>query len=552
MNIRSNILLTFIFFCLLPFIYFYIVIGSHSQLLSYPEIVYPVFFLLALLFSYIIEKNLRHELQAESKQQVIIIAGTCVILYALYLFIVTWYMYSNFFSQGVDLEYFFQTIWQLSEFKVPYIWALNQPLFAVWSQHFSPFLYLLVPVMWLSHSAGALLMVQAIVIISGAIPIYLIAKRSLHSRGLGLALSFAYLSFGGLQFGMEYGFHEIMFFPTVFLWAYYFYVVKKPKLYLLFVILSLLIKEEVAFIVFFWGLYLMFFRKDKFWGTITTILGMLWYIVCFNIVFPYFNKGFGYWGQYDTDGSSGLLGILKSTLFKPFNFLVTLVTPELKIQMMLETFGQFAFLLLLFPPTLLIIFPSLMEKLLSSGIAMGNGAHYSAAICAMTIISTFEAIPHIYKNKLVTRYIHNKNIFFIVLISYSALFSSVILGFPDYSLAPNHGIYFLETPITDANKALLTQIISEIPANATVASNDPLPPHLNKYYKDSTDFPGVTGKEDFIIVDTQFRPVYGYTAQEYNDAIDKLNKNKNYQLAVSNIGILVYRRKTFNANSVQQ
>lgn len=480
--------------------------------------------------------------------------GLCaVILYAAYLLLMTWYLYDNFFSQGTDLVYFQQYIWQLSEFKIPYIWSLTIPDFAVWSQHFSPFLALLVPFFWLSHSAGLLLMEQALAVLSAALPIYCIAKKQLHSKGLGLALSFAYLSFGGIQFGMEYGFHEIMFFPVVFLWAYYFYITKRNYLYFLFIFLSLLIKEEVSFIVLFWGLYLVLFRKERIVGAVTAGMGLVWGFICFSIVFPYFNKGvgFGYWGQYDQAGSTGLSGMVKAIIFNPFKFLETLVTPSPKIDMMLETFGQFSFLLLLFPPALLIIFPSLMEKLMSSGIAMGNGAHYSAAICAVTVVATFEALPRIYKYPFVTRYVQNKNLFFTILIFYCALFSNVQYGFIDYSLIPGHTDYMLETAIPDQNKQLLRQIIKLIPPNATVGANAPIPPHLNKYYKNSTMWPNVNGTEDFVIIDTQFLPVYGSTSKEYNEAIEKMNSNKNYQLAVGESGILVYRKKSFNMNTGQ-
>ena len=493
-------------------------------------------------------------MHVQSKQLLLKTATFCIVLYTIYLLFITWYMYANFFSQGTDLEYFHQTIWQLSEFKIPYIWGLNTPFYPVWSQHFSPFLAILVPFFWISHSAGLLLMEQALAVITGAIPIYFIAKRFLHSRGMGLALAFAYLSFGGLQFGMEYGFHEIMFFPALFLWAYYFYLSKKIKLYFLFILLSLFVKEEVAFIVFFWGMYLLIFRKDRIWGSITAALGVLWYVVCFNIIFPYFNqgKGFGYWGQYAQSGSSGISGILQAILLKPLSFFQTLVTPGIKIEMMLDTFGQFSFLLLLFPPAFLIIFPSLMEKLLSSNVAMGNGAHYSAAICAVTVVATIEALPHIYKYKFINKYIHNKNIFFTTLIFYSAFSSSTFFCFPAYSLIPFHPNYMLDFTITADNESLLTQIMKTIPQDATVSANAPLPPHFNKYYKAITVWPGMTVKEDFVIIDTQFHPVYGFTGKEYNDALNRLNTNKNYQIAFANDGILVYRRKSYNLNTVQQ
>lgn len=550
MDISLGTLLIYVFFLASPLVYFFIMQTNPSVLYT-AQLIYPFFFLLAVCFSYFIDRK-RHILQNQTKHVLHKIAVIGIVLYALYLFLITWYLYANFISQATDLEYFHQTIWQLSEFKIPYIWILNQPVITVWAQHFSPILIFLVPFFWISHSAGLLLMEQALAVVSGAIPIYFIAKRFLHSRGLGLALAFAYLSFGGLQFGMQYGFHEIMFFPSIFLWAYYFYLSKKTKLYVLFILLSLFVKEEVAFIVLFWGVYLLIFRRDKIWGTATTGLGILWYFVCFNIVFPHFNKGgFVYWGQYSQGGGSGLQGMIQAIIAKPLTFLQTLVTPSLKVEMMLDTFGQFSFLFLLFPPALLIIFPSLMEKLLSDGVAMGNGAHYSAAICAVTVVATFEALPHIYKYKFVNRFIHNKNIFFIVLIFYSAFFSNIFYSFPDYSLIPFHPNYMLDYSITPDNESLLTQILNTIPNNATVSSNAPISPHLNKYYKFTTPWPGMVGTEDFVIIDTQLHPAAGSTGKEYNDALDKLSKNKNYQLAVSNLGILVFRKKSFNLNNAQ-
>ena len=555
MKIRLNSVLISVFFFVLPFLYFYFnAIQFHSKALVSSEIIYPIFVLVALFFSSYLEKSLRKDSQSELKKSLFRIVMTCAAIYALYLLFMTWYRYANFISEVIDVQYFHQAIWQLSEFKIPYIWNLNQRIFPIWSQHFSPILIFLAPIYWFFHDAGILMFVQALAAISGAIPIYLISKRYLRARSIGLALSFAYLAFGGLEFGFEYGFHEILFFPALFLWAYYFYLGKKTKSYFLFIILSLFVKEEVAFIVLFWSIYLLVVKKDRNLGILTGALGLMWYFLCFNIIFPYFNqgKGFGYWGQYDTDGSSGLLGVIKSIVFKPLQFLLTLVTPTLKIETMLITFGQFSFLLFLFPPALIIIFPSLMEKLLSSGIAMGNGAHYSTAIAAVTVIATIEALPHIYKNKLINRFVHDKNVFFTILIFYMALVSNIFFGFPAFTLVPGHLPYYLEKNLTDDNYQFLTKILSQIPQNATVSSQYQITPHLNKNYRDVTTWPGMTGTEDFVIIDTQMVPVLGATSQEYNSAIDKLNKNNNYQLAVSNFGILVYRKKSYNLPQVPQ
>lgn len=536
-------------FFFFPFFYFYLLIINNNTLLLNPLMVYPIMILSGLLVAFLIEKGLRNKLQTDTKHSLFVISVICVSFYAAFLLIMTWSRYANFISEVIDLHYFHQTIWQLSEFKIPYTWALDQSLFAVWSQHFSPILIFLSPIYWFVKDAGTLMFIQAIVVISGAYPIYLIAKHQLKSRSIGLSLSFAYLAFGGLQFGFAYGFHEIMFFPTLFLWAYYFYLRKKTKSYFLFILLSLMVKEEVAFIVGAWSIYLLVVNRDKFFGLTTSVFALFWYLLCFNIIFPYFNPGggFGYWGQYGT-GDSGAIGILKFALLNPLSFFQILITPTLKIETFLQTFGSFSFLLFLYPPSFLIVIPSLLEKLLSSNIAMGNGAHYSAAIAAVTVIAVFESFPRFYQYKFIKKLIYDKNTFFSVLIVYIALFSNIFYGYRGYSLIPLMHTSIYERGLTENNHFLLDKIINALPDKATISSQYQITPHIQKHYKKITTWPGMAGTEDFIIIDTELLPVLGATSEDYNKAIDKLNNNNDYQLAVNQFGILVYRKKSFTLN----
>ena len=55
----------------------------------------------------------------------------------------------------------------------------------------------------------------------------------------------------------------------------------------------------------------------------------------------------------------------------------------------------------------------------------------------------------------------------------------------------------------------------------------------------------MTGKEDLIIINTELLPVLGAKAEDYNNEIEKLNKNENYQLAINQDGVLIYRKKSF-------
>jgi uncharacterized membrane protein len=533
-----------------PFFAYYSLIKINNPLVFNVQLHYFIMILLGLFLAFLIEHTTRNTLHKDTKHSLFLILGSCVWLYAAFLLLMTWSRYANFVSEVIDLHYFHQAVWQLSEFKNPYIWGFDQPSFAVWGQHFSPILIFLAPFYWIGKDPGFLMFIQALVVISGALPIYLIAKEHLKARSIGLALGYAYLAFGGLQFGFAYGFHEIMFFPTLFLWTYYFYLRKKVKSYYIFILLSLFVKEEVAFIVSAWSIYLLFVKRDKTFGIITAAIAIAWYTLCFHIIFPHLSPGgqFGFLGQYNTTGEGGILGIIKYIILNPLSFLQTLVTPTLKIDTFFQTFGSFSFLLFLYPPSFLIVIPSLLVKLLSSGIAMANGAHYSAAITAVTIVATFESFPHFYQNKLIKKFIHDKNIFFSVLIMYVALCSNIFYGYIGYSPLPDLRNSLHERGLTPENKQFLDQIIKSIPSKATVSAQYQITPHIKKSYKEISIWPGMNGTEDFVIIDTQLLPVLGASSEDYNKHIELLNNNKDYQLAVNQFGVLVYRKKSFKLN----
>lgn len=533
-------------FLLIPFAFAYLVVlGKISTSQNIP--LYIGIFITSLLFAGILSRLLIQKIELETKNLLLLIFGLCVVSYAIFILLITYSNYSRMVSPSIDVFYYHQVVWQLSEFKIPYLYRFSQSLYPAWSQHFEPILYLISPFYWLVKDAAVLMILQAAVFVSGALPIYLTVKRRFGSRFLGTSIAFSYLAFGGTQFGIAYGFHPIMLFPTVFLWMYYFYLQKNIKLYFLFVILSLFVKEEVAFIMIFWGIYLLVFKKDKL-GLLTSILGLLWYLLCFSVIFPKFSAGgFGYWGQYDVQGATGVFGIFQFVFFHPLKFLKTLITPSYKIDTIFQSFGSFGYLPLLFPPSIVILFPSLMEKLLSSGIAAINGTHYSAALTGTTLVSMFESLLFLTKRNLLARYIQNKNIFFGLFIFYIALFFNLIFGYYAFSLFPTavRTAFVLDGNIVDPseqNLNLLDQAIASIPKNATVAVEYEIATHMNRDYKLITTIPNKNEDADYVLVDASLPPPTLTKAEDINNYLFDLVKTKKYKVNGSLDGITLLKK----------
>ncbi|HVA96197.1 MAG TPA: DUF2079 domain-containing protein [Candidatus Acidoferrales bacterium] len=537
-------------FLAIPFLYAYLRLPTDQTLLRNTSFSYVVITLVGLAFALFLSRQIKTKREDELKDRFLLIFGAFVSLYSIFIFVLTMSNYERMVSQAIDVFYFHDVVWQLSEFKIPYLYHFSQPVFAEWSQHFSPIFYLFVPIYWILPSADMLMIVQALVFLTGTIPLYLIAKKHLHSRLIGLSLAFAFIAFGGMQFGIAYGFHEIMLFPTIFFWMYYFYLERKIKRYLLFVLLALCVKEEVAFIMIFWGIYLLIFRRDKILGSSTATLGLAWYVFCFMIIFPAFTPhggGFGYWGQYSQSNGSGILGIILYIVTHPLNFLTTLVTPDYKIDTFFQSFGAFGFLLFLYPPSLLIILPSLMEKLLSNGIAGMIGTHYSAALTGVTVIATIEAIDTIRKNKKLVSMVGNTTVFTGTMIFYLALFFNVLYGYYVFTLNPNtyrtgypEGAIMVDP--SENTLMVLSQVINSIPPHATISAQGQIVSHINRYYKLVSDAPNKNETADYVIFDTQLPPPVLDDTRTVNNYLADLVISKHYQLIVNNSGVLLYKR----------
>jgi hypothetical protein len=261
------------------------------------------------------------------------------------------------------------------------------------------------------------------------------------------------------------------------------------------------------------------------------------------MIFPHFNpegSGFVYWGQYDQTGGKGLTGIITTMFLKPQLFFSSLITPSYKIDTIFLSFGTFSFLPLLFPPSLLLIFPSLMEKLLSSNIAAISGTHYSAALTGVTVIATLETVLFLSRKKHIQQITKSWHIFFGVLIFYVAFFANAINGYHYYSLYD----VFNQESLPDENRQMLEQVLNKIPPDATVATQYQIVPHIYKIDKVWVG-PSKNETADFVIIDAKLNPVLT-NKEDLENNVNNLAKNPNYQLVLNNSGVYVFQKKQQN------
>lgn len=134
-----------------------------------------------------------------------------------------------------------QGIWLLSRFHAPFVTVMGKDLFG---DHTSFIFVLLVPLFWVYPHTAALLVVQAMSLALGALPIYLLARHLLGSTVLATLLAGAYLLNPALQQGNLEQFHVEAFEAPMLAFTVYAIVTWRPRLLVAMVILLLACKQD--------------------------------------------------------------------------------------------------------------------------------------------------------------------------------------------------------------------------------------------------------------------------------------------------------------------
>lgn len=188
-------------------------------------------------------------------------------------------IHNGFGTSSYDLGLYDQGLWLLSRFRSPFVTLMGRHLFG---DHTSFILFLLVPAYWVASWVGTLLFAQSTVIAAGAVPPFLYARRRLGSSALGLLFGAVYLAHPAVGWTNLENFHPdafLGFFIGMAIWAA---LVRRWRTYAAFVVLSLLVKEDVSLVVVPLGIWVAL-RRDRRIGFVT-IVGSLGYMALAMLV----------------------------------------------------------------------------------------------------------------------------------------------------------------------------------------------------------------------------------------------------------------------------
>ena len=255
--------------------------------------------------------------------------------------------------------------------------------------HFEPII-LPLSLLYLFYADPRILLVfQTLVLVSGALPVFLLTRKYLPEWPILAALMVvAYLLSPALLGLNIFDFHPISLATPLLLYAMLALDHKRYGWFVLACILAAMCKEDVPLTIAVLGLFLIWKYKLPRLGITLTIGGLLWAFIGFSII-SHFYPGAqhnNFWYRYQALGSSPGEAIV-NLIIHPWLFFTTFITLN-RLYYLASLFRSTGFLSLLAPEWLLLALPGLAINLLSTDSLSYSGVyHYNASIIPFVMLS---------------------------------------------------------------------------------------------------------------------------------------------------------------------
>jgi uncharacterized membrane protein len=381
---------------------------------------------------------------------------------ALYVVVFTRWSLQNHFGFGTfgfDLGIFDQGMWLLSRFKEPFVTVRGLNLFG---DHTSFILLPLVPLYWLFNNAAVLLVLQSVALGAGAVPAFLIGREKLRDERLAFLIALSYLAIPAVAWTNVEQFHPDAFEIPLALFALYFMFTRRWRAFFAFVVLLLLVKEDVALLTVPLGIYVAI-RYDRRVGLVTAVGSAIWFALNQWVILPSFGESPVNYGGRVTDQFGGYGGFIETVFLRPWEIVRIALGPE-RPAYLWQLLAPLALVPLLAPGLLLVSIGPLLSNTLSTfGYQHSIHYHYSTLIIPILVAAAVVGIAR-FRSKRIRAALTS-------LVTVSALTTGYLWGPLDRD----------EQPIGDpgsAQSAAIRDVIGVVPSNASVSAIYNLVPHL--------------------------------------------------------------------------
>jgi len=412
----------------------------------------------------------------------------------------SWERYDHFLMHAEDMGNMAQAVWNIAHGHLNPPFQFNNQRIKFGAEatgintrlgiHVEPILLLMAVPYALFSSPVTLIVIQTLVVASGAFPAALLARRHLRLPLAQVVFPLAYLLAPPLEAANLYEFHAVTLSAALLLWALYFADGARYWLFATFGALAAFTKEEIGVVVAAMGLWIWWRHRDRTARTVgwtAAILGLGWSLFCFLVIIRHFHSGhsspfcgrlnpFVINGQ-NTDASAKVTtcgGVAKLWLQHPDQVL-SVVWITQKRGFLHRMFITTGYLSLLSPLTLVISLPWYAVILASNDVHMYSGlADYPAELMPILIGSAILGVAWL-ANRVGPRLRVPPTLIATVACVWlliASVANTHVNGFTP--LATN-----FEVPQGTYHDQIGHKVLSMIPAGASVSAGDYLNPHLS-------------------------------------------------------------------------
>lgn len=515
---------------------------------------------------------MRSSVISKLKQHPFLFLCACILIYTIVFSYISILRHNAFESTGWDLGIYEQIIWSTTN-TGRILWYTMEiyfnPSCSFFGVHFSPILFLVVPIYAIYQSTETLLILQALILALAAIPLYKLALHKNKSVKQALTFSLIYLAYPPIDSMILFDFHVQAFLPLFFFSAFYYFKKERWAKYFVFTVLALMVDEIVPLIVVFFGFYGLWINRkrifhvpDSFnlrrlsanksvaYSIATIVLGVAWFVMARNVTSAVnptapSNPNWSSIGNPTQDPSGFLINLLTN----PVKTVETIVTPVgPKATYLFGLFSPLVFLSFLSPPSLLIGAPWFLIAFLSNYAPYYSalGYQYAAFVAPFIFISAIYSVKRLEGIKNYLAYsrrfksVSSKIIKFQYMKAMLIIYLVFVIAFP-YIVVLNIHVSLLA--VTKHDEALEV-FVSLIPSNASILTQNNLLPHVSRRLYVYAPLPTATGS---FPANVTFEYIFADTTSTWytpslNSIISNVTKGGSFGIQYAHNGILLLKK----------
>ena len=297
--------------------------------------------------------------------------------------------YRGFSTGRFDLGNMVQAVWSTSEGRWFETTDITGRQFSRLGAHVDPVLALFAPLWWLWSSPEMLLVAQAVIVASGALPAFWLGRRWLGDDRLALAGAGAYLLLPALQHATLFDFHPVTLAAPLLLFCIW--AAEEARWVTLGACASLaaLTQEQVGLVIAALGVWLWFRHRERRRAAAALVAGgVAWVAVAVLVIMPAFalQHQNAHIQRYSRLGD-GPKEILLTFLTHPWDAVAVVATTG-RVEYLLALLVPLLLLPLAAPGLALVALPQLVINLFAaSGPAQTVDYHYAVLLVPVLVAS---------------------------------------------------------------------------------------------------------------------------------------------------------------------